>query len=80
MAAVAKEERAGYVDTKPARCGETYLCRETTGQRSGSTKMSCASCWLMANLALQTWQMKFVWLVTSLIIWSSPSPSSRRRF
>src|ERR1017187_1075136 len=24
--------------------------------------------------------MKFVWLVSSLIIWSSPSPNSRKRF
>ena len=30
--------------------------------------MSCASCSLMANRALQTRQMKFVWLVSSLMI------------
>src|SRR5689334_18281344 len=34
----------------------------------------------MARRALQTWQMKLDWLVSSRIIWSSQRPSSRRRF
>jgi hypothetical protein len=47
---------------------------------SGSTMMIWASCSLIARRALHTWQMKFVWLVSNLMIWSSPRPSSRNRF
>jgi hypothetical protein len=42
--------------------------------------MSFASCSLIANRALQTWQMKLVWLVSRRMTWSSQKPISRRRF
>ena len=33
-----------------------------------SLPISFTNCWLIASRALQTWQMKFVWLVNSLMI------------
>jgi len=50
------------------------------GERTGSTRISWASCALIASRALQTWQMKPVWLVNNRMMESSQKPSSRRRF
>src|SRR5439155_488299 len=48
--------------------------------RSGSTMMASANSALRPRRTLQTWQMRLVCWLRSLIFWSSQKPISRRRW